>query len=135
MDSERDAGMELAKCVPALAVVGLCLTSCGGSDGAGVTLGKRIAFLLPESQSVRYESKDLPLFEAKVKSMCSDCTIDYRNAHQDASTQMTQAEAALARGATVLVLDPVDGATASTIVAKAKARRVPVISYDGLILN
>lgn len=127
--------MKLAKLVPALVVVGLCLTACGGSDGAGVTLGKKIAFLLPESQSARYESRDLPLFEAKLKSMCADCTVDYRNAHQDASTQLTQAEAALANGANVLVLDPVDGATASAIVAKAKARHVPVISYDRLVLN
>lgn len=127
--------MKLVKLVPAFAVVAMCLTSCGGSDGAGVTLGKRIAFLLPESQTARYESKDLPLFEAKVKSLCLDCTVDYRNAHQDASMQLTQAEAALADGATVLVLDPVDGTTASAIVAKAKARQVPVISYDRLILN
>ena len=47
--------------------------------------------------------------------------------------QQNQAEAALAGGATVLVLDPVDGATASAIIAKAKARQVPVISYDRLI--
>jgi D-xylose transport system substrate-binding protein len=127
--------MKLAKLVPVFVVVGLCLTACSGSDGAGVTLGKKIAFLLPDSQTARYESKDVPLFEAKLKSMCSDCTVDYRNAHQDASTQLTQADAALAGGATVLVLDPVDGATASAIVAKAKARKVPIISYDRLVLN
>jgi D-xylose transport system substrate-binding protein len=34
-----------------------------------------------------------------------------------------------------MVLDPVDSASAASIVAKAKARNVPVISYDRLILN
>jgi D-xylose transport system substrate-binding protein len=135
INPERQVHMKLAKFVPALVVVGLCLAACGGNDGAGVTLGKKIAFLLPDSQSARYESKDLPLFEAKLKSMCSDCTVDYRNANQDASTQLTQAEAALANGANVLVLDPVDDAAASAIVAKARARKVPVISYDRLVLN
>jgi D-xylose transport system substrate-binding protein len=33
------------------------------------------------------------------------------------------------------VLDPVDATTASAIVARAKARQVPVISYDRLVMN
>ncbi|MHB8588810.1 MAG: sugar ABC transporter substrate-binding protein [Candidatus Dormibacteraceae bacterium] len=135
MNPERQVHMKLAKLVPALIVVGLCVTACGGSDSAGVTLGKKIAFLLPDSQASRYESKDLPIFEAKVRSMCSDCTVDYRNAHQDAAAQLSQAEEALASGANVLVLDPVDATAAALIVAKAKARQVPVISYDRLVLN
>jgi len=126
--------MNLTKLAPVL-VVGLCLTACGPSDGGGVTLGKKIAFLLPDSQAARYESKDVPIFEARVKSLCSDCTIDYRNALGDAAAQLTQAEAALAGGANVLVLDPVDAAAAAPIVARAKARQVPVISYDRLVLN
>jgi D-xylose transport system substrate-binding protein len=127
--------MKPAKFVPALIVVGLCLMACGTSDSAGVTLGKKIALLLPDSQAARYESKDLPIFESKVRSLCSDCTVDYRNAHGDASAQRTQAEAALAGGANVLVLDPVDATASAPIVAKARARRVPVISYDRLVLN
>lgn len=127
--------MKMAKLVPALLVMGLCLAACGASDGGGVTLGKKIAFLLPDSQTARYESHDLPLFTAKLKSVCADCTVDYRNAHQDAAAQLTQAEAALAGGANVLVLDPVDGAAASAIAAKAKARNVPLIAYDRLIFN
>jgi D-xylose transport system substrate-binding protein len=125
----------MAKLVPVVIVVGLCLAACGGGDGAGVTLGKKIAFLLPDSQAARYESKDLPFFQAKVKSMCSDCTVDYRNAHGDAAAQLTQAKAALAGGANVLVLDSVDGTAASAIAAQAKARQVPVIAYDRLVLN
>jgi D-xylose transport system substrate-binding protein len=125
----------MAKLLPALLVAGLCLAACGGGDGVGVTLGKKVAFLLPDSQTARYESQDLPLFEAKLKSMCSDCTVDYRNAHQDAAAQLTEAQAALAAGADVLVLDPVDGAAAATIVARAGARHVPVIAYDRLVLN
>lgn len=125
----------MAKLLPALLVIGLCLTACGGGNGAGVTLGKKIGFLLPDSQAARYESKDLPLFAAKVKSMCSDCSIDYRNAHQDAAAQLSQAESALAAGDDVLVLDPVDASAAAAIAARAKARKVPVIAYDRLVLN
>ena len=127
--------MKMARFLPALLVVALGVCACGGGAGAGVTLGKKIAFLLPDSQTTRYESQDIPIFEAKVKSMCSDCTVDARNANSDASAQLSQAQAELAAGANVLVLDPVDSTAASAIVAKAKARQVPVISYDRLVLN
>jgi D-xylose transport system substrate-binding protein len=126
--------MKLVKLVPAFMVLGMVLMACGGSS-TGATAGKKIALLLPESKTARYESKDRPLFEAKIKSLCSNCTIIYSNANQDAPTQQTQAEAALTNGANVLVLDPVDGAAAAAIVAKAKAANVPVVSYDRLILN
>jgi len=118
-----------------LFVAALCVAACGGGAASGVTLGKKIAFLLPDTQAARYESQDVPIFVAKVKGMCSDCTVDARNAHGDASAQLSQAEAALAGGANVLVLDPVDATAASAIVAKARARQVPVISYDRLVMN
>src|SRR5216684_1018000 len=66
--------MKMARFVPALFVVALCVTACGGGAASGVTLGKKIAFLLPDSQATRYEAKDVPIFEAKIKGMCSDCT-------------------------------------------------------------
>jgi D-xylose transport system substrate-binding protein len=97
--------------------------------------GGKIALLLPESKTARYESQDRPAFERKVKALCSDCEILYSNADQDAAKQQNQAEAALTNGAKVLVLDPVDSASASAIVARAKQSKVPVISYDRLILN
>jgi D-xylose transport system substrate-binding protein len=125
----------MARLVPALFVVALCFSACGGGTGSGVTLGKKIAFLLPDTQATRYEGKDVPIFEAKIKGMCSDCTVDYRNAQGDARAQLTQAQATLAGGANVLVLDPVDATAASAIVARAKAQQVPVISYDRLVLN
>jgi D-xylose transport system substrate-binding protein len=95
--------------------------------------GKKIALLLPESKTARYESQDRPLFQAKLQQICSDCQIIYSNANQDATQQQSQAEAALTNGANVLVLDAVDGAAAAVIADRAKAENVPVISYDRLI--
>jgi D-xylose transport system substrate-binding protein len=107
-------------------------SSGGGGGGGGA---KKIALLLPETKTTRYEAQDRPLFEAKVKALCSDCQIIYSNADQDPSKQQSQAEAALTNGAKVMVLDPVDSASAGAMVSKAKAKGVPVISYDRLILN
>jgi D-xylose transport system substrate-binding protein len=109
-------------------------SSSGGSAGGGGGGGK-IAFLLPESKTARYETQDRPLFQKKVKELCSSCEIVYSNADQDAAKQKDQAEAALAQGVKVMVLDPVDGAAAAAIVTEAKAKGVPVISYDRLLLN
>ncbi|TMD00623.1 MAG: sugar ABC transporter substrate-binding protein, partial [Chloroflexi bacterium] len=128
--------MRFAKLVPTLVLVGFVVMACGGSGNGGTTSAKKIALLLPESKTARYESKDRPFFTAKLKSLGFDTNnLIYSNANQDAPTQQTQAEAALTNGASVLVLDPVDGAAAAAIVAKAKAKNVPVISYDRLILG
>jgi D-xylose transport system substrate-binding protein len=103
----------------------------GGGDGEAL----QIALLLPETKTARYETQDRPLFEAKVEELCPECEILYSNADQDAAEQQSQAEAALTNGADVLVLDPVDSASAGSIVTQAKAQDVPVISYDRLITD
>lgn len=95
----------------------------------------KIALLLPESKTTRYESADKPYFEAEMTKLCPNCQLIYSNANQDANLQLSQAEAALTNGAQVLVLDPVDSAAASVIADKAAAQGVPVIAYDRLILN
>jgi D-xylose transport system substrate-binding protein len=92
-----------------------------------------IALLLPETKTARYEAHDRPEFEAAFKALCSSCKILYYNANQDAALQQNQVDQALTNGAKVLVLDPVDSASAASLVAKAKAQNVPVVSYDRLI--
>jgi D-xylose transport system substrate-binding protein len=123
-----------------LAAAGLALfiVACGDDDGGGGGGGgggAPIALLLPESKTARYESQDRPNFENQVKKDCSDCNIIYSNADQDPAKQQQQAEAALTKGAKVLVLDPVDAASAASIVKRAEQSKVPVISYDRLITD
>jgi len=112
------------------ASVGWVITSPAPAPASG-----KIALLLPETKTTRYETADRPYFEAKFKELCPNCDIIYSNANQDATTQLSQAEAALTNGAQVLVLDPVDSAAAGAIADKAMAQGVPVIAYDRLILN
>ena len=122
-------------------VMALALAACGDDDdddgggGGGGGGGGTIALLLPESHTARYESQDKPNFEKKVKELCSDCDLIYSNAGEDVARQQQQAEAALTKGAKVLVLDPVDAASAGAIATKAKAQQVPIVSYDRLILD
>ena len=118
----------------ACAAAGLTAGAGATSQPAANASGK-IALLLPETKTARYETADRPDFEAKMKELCPNCEIIYSNANQDANAQLSQAEAALTNGAQVLVLDPVDSAAAGAIADKAKAQGVPVIAYDRLILN
>jgi len=106
-------------------------TGSGGSGGTSAG-GGAIALLLPESQTTRYEAADRPFFEAKFKQLCPGVDIVYSNANQVAADQQQQAEAAIARGVKVMVLDPVDGDAAGVIVKNAKAKSISVISYDRL---
>lgn len=123
----------LAKVIVSLMFVALFLGGCtvGGANGAGAEY--RIALLLPESKTARYEAYDRPFFEAKVAELCPQCEVVYANADQDPAKQQQQAESAFAQGISVLVLDPVDSSAAVTIVASAQRNKVPVISYDRLI--
>jgi D-xylose transport system substrate-binding protein len=111
----------------------------GGSSGTTKTAvsapGAKIALLLPENKTARYESQDKPFFTAKVKELCPTCEIIYENATQDAAKQQQQAEAAITRGAKVLVLDAVDVASAGSIVTRAKQAKIPVVSYGRLVAN
>jgi D-xylose transport system substrate-binding protein len=118
------------------------LAACGSDDdegggGGGASSAKKsggkIALLLPETKTTRYEEQDRPLFEAKVKQLCADCELLYSNANQDAARQQQQAEAAITSGAQVLVLDAVDAKADVATVNRAKQSDIPVIAYDRLI--
>lgn len=115
---------------------------CGGDDDDGGTAGGgggggelKIALLLPESKTSRYEAHDRPELEEKVEEICEECEIIYSNANQSTSEQQSQGEAALTQGANVLVLDAVDATAVGSVVQKANEENVPVVSYDRLILG
>lgn len=101
----------------------------GSDDGGAATIG----LLLPDNVTERYAAADKPYFEERVAELCDDCEVLYANADGDAAKQQQQAESMLTQGVDVLVLDPFDGKAAAAIVNQAKAKNIPVISYDRLI--
>jgi D-xylose transport system substrate-binding protein len=153
---QEDKMRKFSLLITSMMILGMLLSACAGAATQTTTApqsttapeattaptqaattggGGKIALLLPETKTARYETADRPDFEAKMKELCPDCEILYSNANQDANAQLSQAEAALTNGAQVMVLDPVDSAAAGAIADKAKAAGVPVIAYDRLILN
>jgi D-xylose transport system substrate-binding protein len=122
-----------ARFVHLIALSILLITACGGGSN-GVTLGKKIALLLPENTSVRDYTMDRAHFEAKLKSLCSDCQVLFSVA-KDGAEQASQATTAIAGGAGVIVLDPIPGSAAGAIATQAKTANIPIISYDDLVMN
>lgn len=126
------------KAVGALVVVVamIALGACGGSNTSdssspgGDAANAKIAFLMPDHGSTRYESFDRPLFEARIKELCPGCEVVYANADTDAAKQQQQADSALAQGVSVVVIDPVDTTAAESIVKTAQSQGVKVVSYD-----
>ncbi|NTU65940.1 MAG: sugar ABC transporter substrate-binding protein, partial [Chloroflexi bacterium] len=120
-----------------LTLLALGAAACRAPSAAQSLNGKaqcRIALLLPETKTARYETQDLPNFKNRLRELGFDEQyLIYNNANQDAATQQQQAEAALTNGANVLVLDPVDSDAAAKIADLAKSKNVPVIAYDRLI--
>jgi D-xylose transport system substrate-binding protein len=118
------------------AALALGVAACGGSDeggGGGGGEGAKIALLLPESKTTRYEQQDRPNFERRVRELCSSCEVIYANAEQDPAKQQQQAEQAITNGAKAIVISAVDVKSAASIVARAKQSNIPVISYGRLV--
>ncbi|KRE60380.1 substrate-binding domain-containing protein [Nostocoides sp. Soil756] len=134
----RIAGAVLALGLTATGLAACGSDTSGGGSSSGAASGsgggaQKIALLLPENKTARYEAFDKPMFEAAVKAACADCEVLYSNAEQDAAKQQQQAEAAITQGADVLVLDAVDGKSAATIVNNAKSQGIPVVAYDRFV--
>ena len=114
-------------------------TSGSGTSTTSTTLGKgckKIGVLLPEtSTSARWDSKDKPLLQKDIPQVLSGAIVDYINAQGSADLQQTQAQADLTKGDCILVVAPSDSIKAAAIVAAAKVKGVPVISYDRLIYS
>ncbi|MBD2158599.1 sugar ABC transporter substrate-binding protein [Leptolyngbya sp. FACHB-16] len=138
-------GQSVLRSLPLLGL--MLLASCsGGSRNSGADTNAvaeqfsaakgctNVGVLLPESDSsARYEAYDRPLLEQEIKAALPGVTIQYANANNNADTQQNQAEAALTKGACILVVDPNDSEQASVIVQSAKSSGVPVIAYDRVI--
>jgi D-xylose transport system substrate-binding protein len=122
-----------AACGSANTGSGSSTPTTSGNNGKGCM---KIGVLLPETAtSARWDGKDKPALLKDIPATLSGAHVDYNNAQGSADTQQTQAEADLTNGDCILVVAPSDSQKSAAIVASAKAKGVPVISYDRLIYS
>ncbi len=96
-----------------------------------------IAVILPDTvSSTRYVEFDAPyLKESFQKAGLTSSQYSVQNALGSDATQFSDAQTAITKGATVLVVDALDSGVGAHIESYAKAHGVPVIDYDRLVLG
>ena len=96
-----------------------------------------VAVILPDTvSSTRYVEFDAPyLKESFQKAGLKSSQYTVENALGSDATQFSDAQTAITKGATVLVVDALDSGVGAHIESYAKAHGVPVIDYDRLVLG
>jgi D-xylose transport system substrate-binding protein len=102
------------------------------SEGKG-----NVAVILPDTvSSARYTEFDAPyLTEALTAAGLSPSQFTVQNAQGSDTTEFTDAQEAITKGASVLIMDPLDSGVGSRIESYAKSHGVDVIDYDRLTLG
>jgi D-xylose transport system substrate-binding protein len=119
-------------------VVSLIAAGCGDDDDDGGSAASgdgegSIWVLLPDTASSdRWEQDDRRFFTEAFEEAGLSEGEDFNivNAEGDASTQQSQAEQAIADGASVIVLTSLDTGSGATIIDQAKESDVQVVEYD-----
>lgn len=92
----------------------------------------KIGFLLKTMQEERYK-RDRAAFVAKAEELGAEVIFD--SANNDELTQLGKFENMLAKGADVIVLQPVNTGTAGSMVSMANSEDVRVVGYDSMLVN
>jgi D-xylose transport system substrate-binding protein len=100
-----------------------------GSGGIGAILPDTVS-------STRYVEFDAPYLTQAMKTAgLSSADISVVNAHGSDATEYSDAQAAIARGDKVLIMDPLDSGVGAKIESYAASHGVKVIDYDRLTLG
>jgi D-xylose transport system substrate-binding protein len=96
-----------------------------------------VAVILPDTvTSARYVQFDAPyLTQALTAAGLTSSQFSVQNAQGSDQTELSDAQTAITKGATVLIMDPLDSGVGAQIETYAKAHGVAVIDYDRLTLG
>jgi D-xylose transport system substrate-binding protein len=101
-------------------------------------MGKgNVAAILPDTvSSARYTEFDAPyLSEALAAAGLTPTQFSVQNAQGSDATELSDAQAAITKGASVLIMDPLDSGVGAQIETYATSHGVKVIDYDRLTLG
>lgn len=94
--------------------------------------GPKVGFILSTMQEERYQ-RDKRVFEETVKALGGQMV--FASCNNSEQSQAAEVDNLLSQGVDALVIQPVNGDTASAFVKQAKADGIPVVAYDRLIKN
>jgi D-xylose transport system substrate-binding protein len=142
--SSSSSSTTTSSSAPATAVPSISVSDLNNSFSAMATLkplaalGKgNVAAILPDTvSSARYTEFDAPyLSEALAAAGLSPSQFSVVNAQGSDATELADAQAAITKGATVLIMDPLDSGVGTSIESYASSHGVKVIDYDRLTLG
>jgi D-xylose transport system substrate-binding protein len=112
----------------------LCSITCAPAHAiwGQKTSGPKIGFILSTMQEERYQ-RDKRVFEETVKKLGGQ--VVFASCNNSEQTQAAEVDNMLSKGVDAIVIQPVNGDTASAFVKQAKIDQVPVVAYDRLIKN
>ena len=91
---------------------------------------KKVFFLLPNTTTIRFESRDAPFFVEAMKEKAPGAEVIVQNAQGDPQQQQRQIEDAIAQGANLILLTSADANLVAGGMAAAEAAGVPIVLYD-----
>jgi D-xylose transport system substrate-binding protein len=96
-----------------------------------------VAVILPDTvSSARYTEFDAPyLSQALATAGLSPSQYSVVNAQGSDATELSDAQEAITKGASVLIMDPLDSGVGASIESYAKSHGVAVVDYDRLTLG
>lgn len=90
----------------------------------------KVFFLLPNSTTIRFESRDAPFFTEAMKQYAPEAEVVVQNAEGDPARQQRLVEDAIAQGAKVIVFTSADANLAAGSLKAAEEAGIPVVLYD-----
>lgn len=91
---------------------------------------KKVFFLLPNTTTIRFESRDAPFFVEAMKEKAPNAEVVVQNAQGDPQLQQRQIEDSIAQGASLILLTSADANLIAGGMAAAEAAGVPIVLYD-----
>ena len=117
------------RCLTQVALLVACCVLWGQAIAAQPI---KIGFLLKTMQEERYRT-DQALFIARAESL--GATVVFDSSSNNDLVQVQQFEKLLEEGCQVIVLQPVNTATAGALVQKAHDKGIKVVGYDSMLQN
>jgi len=120
--------MKRILCVLLCLVLALsCLTACSKDSG-----GTKVGVSMPTKDLQRWNQDG----DNMKKSLeAAGYTVDLQYASNDVATQLKQIEAMISGGCNVIVIAAIEGSSLGSALDKAKAKNIPVIAYDRLLME
>lgn len=106
----------------------VCVTTLVG-EATAQDAGK-VFFLLPNSTTIRFESRDAPFFKEAMAKYAPGAEVIVQNGEGDPARQQRLVEDAISQGASVILLTSSDANLAAGSLKAAENAGVPVVLYD-----